>query len=142
MVAMPDNGRQRSAYDSGLVMGDALFAGVAMTVTGPLSVLLGITGITRDSVFSPPGYAYRFDLTSWGWIHLVMGVALFIVGVGILLDKGWARRAGIVVAGISLITQFMFVPYYPVWSIIVMTFDLLIVWALSRTFHPGAGAGR
>ncbi|MEK2472299.1 MULTISPECIES: DUF7144 family membrane protein [Streptomyces] len=139
---MPDNGRQRSAYDSGLVMGDALFAGVAMTVTGPLSVLLGITGITRDSVFSPPGYAYRFDLTSWGWIHLVMGVALFIVGVGILLDKGWARRAGIVVAGISLITQFMFVPYYPVWSIIVMTFDLLIVWALSRTFHPGAGAGR
>ncbi|QRX96667.1 hypothetical protein JNO44_01725 [Streptomyces noursei] len=123
-------------------MGDALFAGVAMTVTGPLSVLLGITGITRDSVFSPPGYAYRFDLTSWGWIHLVMGVALFIVGVGILLDKGWARRAGIVVAGISLITQFMFVPYYPVWSIIVMTFDLLIVWALSRTFHPGAGAGR
>ncbi|MFJ9619778.1 DUF7144 family membrane protein [Streptomyces noursei] len=139
---MPDNGRQRSAYDSGLVMGDALFAGVAMTVSGPLSVLLGITGITRDSVFSPPGYAYRFDLTSWGWIHLVIGVALFIVGVGILLDKGWARRAGIVVAGISVITQFMFVPYYPVWSIIVMTFDLLIVWALSRSLHPAASAGR
>ncbi|WP_420834260.1 DUF7144 family membrane protein [Streptomyces yunnanensis] len=60
-------------------------------MTGPLSVLLRITGITCDSVFSPPGYAYRFDLTSWGWIHLVIGVPLFVVGVGILLDKGWAR---------------------------------------------------
>ncbi|MFB7633204.1 hypothetical protein ACFC0M_20015 [Streptomyces sp. NPDC056149] len=138
MAATPDNGRQRSVYNGKVVVGDALFAGVALTVSGPLSILQGITGITRDRLFSSFGYAYRFDLTAWGWIHLVIGVALFVVGVGILLDKAWARGAGIAVAGASLITQFMFVPYYPVWSIIVMAFDLLIVWSLSRSFHPAA----
>ncbi|MFB6556706.1 molybdopterin-dependent oxidoreductase, partial [Streptomyces sp. NPDC056405] len=142
MAATPDTGQQRSVYNRKPAVGNALFAGVALTVSGPLSILQGITAISRDRVFSSLGYAYRFDLTTWGWIHLVIGVALFVTGVGILLDMAWARGAGIALAGISLITQFMFVPYYPVWSIIVMTFDLLIVWSLSRSFHPAASGGR
>ncbi|MFE7314331.1 hypothetical protein ACFU7T_14830 [Streptomyces sp. NPDC057555] len=142
MAAMSDNGRHPSAYDSKHVIGDAVFAGVALTVSGPLSILQGVSAIAHGRIFSPAGYTYRFDLTAWGWIHVVIGLALFVIGVGILLDKAWARGAGIAVAGISMITQFMFVPYYPVWSIIVMAFDLLIVWALSRSFHPGASGRR
>ncbi|TSB20499.1 hypothetical protein FNJ62_20835 [Streptomyces benahoarensis] len=115
-----------------------MFAGVALTVSGPLSILQGVTGIASDTMFSPPHYAYRFDLTSWGWIHLVIGVGLFIAGIGVLLHKAWGRGAGIALAGISVVTQFMFVPYYPVWSIIMMVFDLLILWTLARTAHPGA----
>ncbi|MEU7180702.1 DUF7144 family membrane protein [Streptomyces celluloflavus] len=142
MAAMPDQGRRGSPYNSEVISGGTLFAGVALTVSGPLSILLGITGITRDTVFSSPRYAYRFDLTTWGWIHLVVGVALFLIGLGVLLGKSWARAAGIVAAAISVIAQFMFIPYYPVWSVIVMAFDLLIVWGLSRSFHPAAVGGR
>ncbi|WP_411143830.1 hypothetical protein [Streptomyces sp. x-80] len=142
MAATPDQGRRGSPYDSEVISGAPLFAGVALTVSGSISILLGVTGITRDTVFSSPHYAYRFDLTTWGWIHLVVGVVLFLVGLGVLLGKSWARAAGIVVAAISVITQFMFIPYYPAWSIIVMAFDLLIVWTLSRSFHPAAVGGR
>ncbi|MFI2640713.1 hypothetical protein [Streptomyces sp. NPDC018610] len=128
---------QRGPGGAERIDGASMFAGAILMLSGPLSVLLGITGIAHDTLFSPPGYVYRFDLTAWGWLHLVLGVALVAAGAGILAGKSWGRAAGIVLAGISLITQFMFVPYYPVWSIIVMTLDLVIVWALSR-FHPAA----
>ncbi|GGV05167.1 hypothetical protein GCM10010211_85290 [Streptomyces albospinus] len=142
MAAVPNKGRQGSPYSSELISGASLFAGTSLMLSGPLSILQGVTAITHDTVFSSPRYDYRFDLSAWGGIHLVVGVALVVIGVGVLLDKSWARAAGIPVAGISLVTQFMFVPYYPVWSIIVMTLDLLIIWALSRSFHPGTSGGR
>ncbi|MFF9480634.1 hypothetical protein [Streptomyces sp. NPDC014733] len=142
MAGMPETGRQRSTHGGDWAMhGGAVFAGVALTVSGSLSVLQGATGIAKDSLFSPPGYAYRFDLPAWGWIHLVIGVLLLTAGIGVLLGKAWGRGGGIAFAGSSLIAQFMFVPYYPVWSIIVMVFDLLIVWSLSRAFHPATGSG-
>ncbi|MER5360078.1 hypothetical protein [Streptomyces sp. NPDC002785] len=77
-------------------------------------------------------------LTSWGVIHLVVGVALVIAGLRVLTNKSWGRGAGATVAGISLITQFMFVPYYPAWAIPMMTLDLVIVFALTR-LHIGTG---
>ncbi|MQY36067.1 hypothetical protein SRB17_40640 [Streptomyces sp. RB17] len=108
------------------------FAGIMMMVSGPLSILMGAAGIAHDTLFAASRYAYRFDITSWGWIHLAMGVALVIAGLGVLTGRSWGRGAGVAVAAISLITQFMFVPYYPLWAIPVMTLDLLILFALTR----------
>lgn len=108
-------------------------AGVWLVIGGSLSVLLGITGIATDYILrSPAAYAYRFNLTAWGWISLVIGVALGIAGLGVLAGARWGRTAGAVAAVASLITQFMFIPYYPWWSISVMTLDLLALWTLLR----------
>lgn len=142
MAAMPSERREQgSPGSSEMITGMTLFAGIALMLSGPLSILLGAAGIAGDTLFSSPRYAYRFDLTAWGWLHLVIGVALVIAGVGVVASKSWGRGAGITMAGISLITQFMFIPYYPAWSITVMTLDLLIVYALSR-FHPGINGGQ
>ncbi|KQV99211.1 hypothetical protein ASD08_12120 [Streptomyces sp. Root369] len=103
-------------------------------LSGPLSILMGASGIADDNLFAASRYSYRFDLTAWGWIHLVVGLALVIAGLGVVTNKSWGRGVGVAAAGISLITQFMFVPYYPVWAIPVMTLDLLIIFALTR-FH-------
>ncbi|ANB07791.1 hypothetical protein SAM40697_3833 [Streptomyces ambofaciens] len=104
-----------------------------MLVSGVLSILQGITGIAEDRLYGVPRhYEYRFDLTSWGWIHLVVGVALVVVGVGMLRSMSWGRAAGLTTAAISLVTQFMFIPYYPLWSISVMALDLIILWGLAR----------
>ncbi|MEU5532469.1 hypothetical protein [Streptomyces sp. NPDC020362] len=120
----------------------SLAAGAMMMLSGPLSILMGASGIAQDSLFAVSShYAYRFDLTAWGVIHLVVGVALVVAGLGVLTDKSWGRGVGAAVAGISLITQFMFVPYYPVWSITVMTLDLLILFALTR-YHIETSAGQ
>ncbi|MFD4140828.1 hypothetical protein [Streptomyces sp. NPDC058572] len=142
MAAMPNETRRgHGGPDSSEINGASLFAGTMLMLSGPLSILMGAAGIAQDAVFSASRYVYRFDLTAWGWIHLVVGVALVIAGLGILTNKSWGRGAGVATAGISLITQFMFVPYYPAWSIFVMTLDLLIMFALTR-FHVGTSGGR
>jgi hypothetical protein len=108
-------------------------AGVWLVIGGSISILMGVVGIAEDSLLGrPAGYAYRFDLTAWGWITLVIGVALGLAGVVVLAGKEWGRFAGVATAGASMITQFMFIPYYPVWSITVMALDLAAIWTLIR----------
>ncbi|MCQ4208366.1 DUF7144 family membrane protein [Streptomyces longispororuber] len=115
------------------VTGVPMFAGLALELSGSLSVLMGIAGIAGDNLFHASQYAYRFNLTTWGWAHLVIGLALIVTGLAVLLGKSWSRGAGLVLGAVSLITQFLFVPYYPLWSISVMVLDLLAVWALTRS---------
>ncbi|WP_329579586.1 DUF7144 family membrane protein [Streptomyces sp. NBC_01361] len=143
MTATPTKGPRgpESPASSETITGATLFAVVALLVSGPLSILLGASGIAGDTVFVTSRYAYRFDLTAWGWLHLLIGVALVVAGLGVAAGKAWGRGAGISVAAISLITQFMFIPYYPAWSITVMALDLLIVWSLTR-FSPTTSGGR
>ncbi|AZP23121.1 hypothetical protein AQJ23_36135 [Streptomyces antibioticus] len=103
-----------------------------MELSGTLSILLGVVGVTRDTIFSSPDYTYEFSLTAWGWIHIVVGIGLVAAGLGVLLGKSWGTGAGAALGAISLITQFMFIPFYPLWSISVMTLDIVAVWTLAR----------
>ncbi|MGW2965046.1 DUF7144 family membrane protein [Streptomyces sp. NPDC001220] len=141
MTTVPNRtGRGHGGPDSGAtITGASSFAGILMMLSGPLSILMGAAGIAEDTLFAASRYAYRFDLTAWGWIHLVIGVVLVVAGLGVLTDQSWGRGAGVAVAVISLITQFMFVPYYPLWSIPVMTLDLLILFALTRAHVETSG---
>ncbi|MDG9687559.1 hypothetical protein QC334_33340 [Streptomyces sp. DH18] len=135
MVDMPHGARQETpgARDDGRPAGPLRYFGVPLVLSGVLSILQGIAGIAEDRLFrAPRHYEYRFDLTSWGWIHLLVGIALVLVGVGVLRAVGRSRAAGVTAAAISLVTQFMFIPYYPLWSISVMTLDLIILWGLAR----------
>lgn len=118
------------------VTGPSLFAGLALELSGSLSLALGAAGIANDAIFSAPRYVYRFDLTAWGWIHVVIGIGLIAAGLGVLLGKSWGRGPGVALAAVSLISQFLFLPYYPLWSISVMTLDLLAIWTLSRSTTP------
>lgn len=142
MAAMPNETRRghNGSDSTDRLSGPSIFAGAVLMLSGPLSILLGASGIAGDNLFAASQYAYRFDLTAWGWIHIVVGLALIVAGLGVVTNKSWARGAGIAAAGISLITQFMFVPYYPLWAIPVMALDLLIIFALTR-FHGGTNSG-
>ncbi|MGW7285457.1 DUF7144 family membrane protein [Streptomyces sp. NPDC054847] len=116
--------------------GPYLFAGLALELSGSLSIALGAAGIANDAIFRTAQYVYRFDLTAWGWIHVVVGLGLIAAGLGVLAGRSWGRGAGVALGAASLISQFMFIPYYPLWSISVMTLDLLAIWALSRFSEP------
>lgn len=122
--------------NSELATGPSLFAGLALELSGMLSIALGVAGIAQGAIFSAPGYLYRFDVTAWGWLHLVIGLGLMAAGLGVLVGRSWGRGAGVALGAVSLVTQFMFIPYYPLWSISVMTLDLLAIWALSRFSAP------
>jgi hypothetical protein len=118
--------------------GFAMFAGVVMIVGGVWGVLAGISAVLHDQVYvTTPQYLYTFDLTSWGWIHLIVGAILAVSGVGVLQGATWARVIGIAAAVLSLIANFAFIPYYPIWSILIIALDVIVIWALA-TYRPAA----
>ncbi|WP_412101967.1 hypothetical protein [Kitasatospora purpeofusca] len=87
--------------------------------------------IAEDDVFvSTPKYVFRFDLTSWGWIHLALGVLAIGIGIGLFRLALWARILGIVVAALLIIANFLSIPYYPLWSVTVMAACALVIWGL------------
>jgi hypothetical protein len=108
-----------------------MFAGVLLLVDGVLGVIKGITGIASDGVYAHVrNYTFKFDVNSWGWIYLVLGIVLGFVGWGILKGATWARALGVVLAAISLVINFVWLPYQPVWAIISIAIDAFVIWAL------------
>ena len=76
-------------------------------------------------------YAYAIDVSTWGWIHLTFGIIALAVGLGLLAEQTWARVAGIVVAVVVALANFAWLPHYPLWSILVIAFSVLVIWALT-----------
>lgn len=126
----PGTGR-RGGGDSAWASGGTMFAGVLLFVDGVLAVLNGIGGIAKDNVYTRIGdYTYKFSLTSWGWIHLVVGVLLVLTGLGILKGAPWARGVGVGMAAVSVIANFMWLPYQPIWAVIAIAIGVFVIWAL------------
>ena len=107
-----------------------------MLVTGAFQVLQGIVALANDEFFvALPNYTYEFDLTAWGWLHLVIGVVLILVGIGLFTGNLLARAAGITIASLSAIANFLWLPYQPWWAILVIAIDVLVIWAIA-TYRP------
>ena len=113
--------------------GLAVFAGVVMVVGGAFQALEGLAGIVNDKYLVVlPNYLYAFDLTVWGVIHLLVGLALVVIGVSLLRGQTWARVAGIVAAAVAAILNFVWLPIAPLWAIMVIAVDMLVIWALAQ----------
>jgi hypothetical protein len=112
--------------------GTTAFAGVMLATVGVFQILEGISAIAKDDIYvlSARDYVYKFDVTTWGWIHLLIGVIAVAVAIGILLAQTWGRIAGIAIAALSALTNFMFLPYTPVWTLIIIAFNGFVIWAL------------
>jgi hypothetical protein len=112
--------------------GFALFAGVIMLALGVYHALAGVAAIVGDEIYvTAPDDVYAFDLTSWGWIHLVLGVLVAVAGGAVLSGRLWGRVVGIIVAALSMISNFVFIPYYPIWSLVMIPLCVAVIWALA-----------
>ena len=110
----------------------AVFAASMLGVVGVLGVLEGISAVAKDSVYvTGTSYVLELDVTAWGWIHIVLGVAAVLVALGLFMEQDWARIGGIAIAVLGALANFAFVPYYPVWSLLVIGFYVLVIWALA-----------
>jgi hypothetical protein len=104
---------------------------VLLLIAGLLNIFRGIMAIAGDDIFvRTPNYAFRFDLTSWGWIHLVLGVLAIAMGAALFRLATWARVLGVVVAGLLIVANFLSIPSYPFWSITVMAVCGFVIWGL------------
>lgn len=117
---------------SGAALGFGVFAAVMMWWIGFFHGMAGLAAILDDDVFvRTRSYVFQFDLTTWGWIHLVLGIVVIFAGFAVLRGALWGRVVGIALAVISAIANFGFVPYEPVWALLIIGVDLAVIWALS-----------
>jgi hypothetical protein len=112
--------------------GFAWFAGVVMVIVGAFQAIQGVAAIVKDEFYVvTPNYAFDIDVTAWGWIHLVLGVLVFVAGFCVFTGQVWARAVGIIFAVLNAVAQFLFLPHYPVWSIVMIALDIAVIWALA-----------
>ena len=116
--------------------GTSMAAAVIMVTVGIIQFFQGIAAVAENEVFVVGvEYVYKFDLTTWGWIHIVLGAVVAIVGLALFTGAGWARVSAIIVAAISILANFLWLPYYPVWSLVIIALDVVVIWAVS-TWNP------
>lgn len=117
-------------------VGWIVFAAMMMILVGALQGIYGLVALLNDQwvVWGEKGAVY-VDVTTWGWVHLIGGIVLVLAGIGVLSGNLIARVVGITVALLSAVAAFMSLPLYPVWSIVIIAIDVLVVWAL--TAHGG-----
>jgi hypothetical protein len=121
---------------SGWAMGGLAFAGTVMIVIGIFQVIAGLVAIFDDDFYVvTANYTFDLDTSAWGWIHLILGILVFLVGTSLLARRAWAAVATIMLASLSAIVNFFFIPYYPFWSLLVIALDIWVIWAVTR---PGA----
>ncbi|PRZ03255.1 hypothetical protein BCE75_11468 [Isoptericola sp. CG 20/1183] len=117
---------------SGLATGFIVFAAVMMMLAGSFQAVAGLVGIFQDDFYvTTSNYLLRLDTTTWGWIHLLLGVLVLLVGFAVLSGRTWGRVVGIGLASLSALANFIFIPYYPVWSLVVIAVDVFVIWALA-----------
>jgi hypothetical protein len=112
-------------------MGWTAAAAVLMTFGGIMAIFEGIAAIAKDDIFvTTPNFTYAFSLTGWGWIHLILGALALAAGIALFSGATWARATGVVLAGLGMIANFIWLPYAPVWSVTLMVVYGFVIWAL------------
>ncbi|CAM5531427.1 DUF7144 family membrane protein [Streptomyces aurantiogriseus] len=137
--SVPPGGPRTSSPRDARASDGVTFAGVLMLCGGVLAVLQGIAALAEDDVHARVGsYVYALTRTGWGTLHLVLGVLAAVTGAGLLKDTAWARLPGILLASLSLVAQFLFLPHEPLWSVVVMALDVFVIRALA-SHREGVG---
>ena len=130
---MADMERSATREVSPWATGLAVFASVLMIMLGVFHALQGFVAIVDDEFYVRlPNYTFELDLTSWGWIHLILGILVAFTGFVLLSGQVWARVIGITLAGLSAIANFAWLPYYPVWSIVAIALAIGVIWGLAN----------
>ena len=117
--------------NSGFAVGMTMFGAVMAMLAGAFQVLFGLVALFNDEFYVVGRkWTFQLDVTTWGWIHLILGLVLAIAGFALFSGPLWARIVVIAAAALTCLTQFAAMPYYPLWSLTVITTCALVIWAL------------
>ena len=124
---------------SGWAIGGLTFAATMLVLIGIFQVIAGLVAIFNDDFYVlTQNYTFDLDASGWGWIHLIIGIAVILVGYFLYAGATWAGVTAIVLAVLSAVSNFFFIPYYPFWSILVIALAVWVIWALTRPGVLGA----
>jgi len=112
--------------------GWATFAGLMMIILGIFHAIAGLSEIANpDSFAVTQNYVFKFSTSTWGWIHLILGIVVFFAGFGVFRGAVWARTVGVILAILSAAGAFAWLPYVPFWSILLIFIAVAVIWALT-----------
>ena len=107
------------------------FAALMMILTGAFNIIYGLVAILRSTFFlETPNNTLLFNLSAWGWIHLILGILLVIAGFAVIAGQTWARAVAVILAMVNAITQMLLFSAYPWWSLLAIAIDVLVIYAL------------
>ncbi|MFJ8625100.1 hypothetical protein ACIRD3_19945 [Kitasatospora sp. NPDC093550] len=111
--------------------GWTVFAAIMLCVGGIMAIFQGISAIAKDGlIVVTRDYTYAMNTAGWGWIHLILGCVIVLAGVALFSGAVWARITGVIVAGLGMIANFVWLPHYPFWAIVLIAIDAFVIWAL------------
>lgn len=112
--------------------GWVFFAGAMMLVVGGLEAIAGLVAIFKDNYYVVTEKSLLvFNYTAWGWIHLLLGIVIFLAGLAVMAGQMWGRVIGVFLAVLSFIANIAFLSAYPVWSVIAIIVDVMVIYALT-----------
>jgi hypothetical protein len=119
--------------------GWAVFAGVILLMVGFLNFFYGLAGILNDDVVTVGGRGVIvWDFTAWGWIHLILGVIMTLTACGLFVAANWARWTAVFFATVNAIAQIGLITAFPLWSILVIALDVLVIYNLTTRWAEPA----
>ena len=122
----------RAEEASGWAVGFILFAAMLMIMAGAFQAFAGLVAIFQNEFYvATRNYLFQFDATTWGWIHLLVGLIVVMAGFAMLAGRTWGRMVGITLAMVSALANFLFIPYYPFWSLTIIALNVFVIWALA-----------
>jgi hypothetical protein len=123
---------QTSREPSAWAVGWTYFAAIVMIMMGSFHAIAGLVGIIDDEFYvETRNYVLEFDATAWGWIHLIVGIVVAGAGCYLFTGSVFARTIGVFIALGSAVAGFAWIPYYPVWGIVIVAMALSVIWALT-----------
>ena len=117
---------------SGAAVGFTIFASAMMVLIGTFQMFAGVIALVNDEFYVvTQEWIFQFDVTTWGWIHLVLGAVILAAGIGLFSGRVWARTVGVLLAVLSAVVSFAWLPWYPIWGVIIIALDVFVIWALT-----------
>jgi hypothetical protein len=124
--------RPHAEERSGVAAGFSVFAAIMMMMLGIYQAIAGLVALVNDEFFVVgEEWVFKFDATTWGWIHLLIGIVVALAGAGVLTGAVWARTVGVALALLSGLAAFAWLPWYPIWALVLIALDVFVIWALT-----------
>lgn len=121
-----------SQRPSAWAIGWTTFAGVMMMMMGIWWGFSGLVALFNDEFYVvTQEWIFKFDITAWGWIHLIVGIIVLFAGINLFRGEVWARTVGVIIAVLSALAAFAWLPYYPLWGVLFIAVSIAIIWSLT-----------
>jgi hypothetical protein len=114
-------------------LGWVYFAGVVMVLLGIFELIAGLVALFRSDwlLVTSNNLVVNFNYGAWGWLHFAIGVLLILAGLAVFAGQMWGRVVGIVLAVISAIVNLVYIGAYPLWSLVIIAIDIVVIYALA-----------